>query len=411
MKKPVVWFVNFYASKLNEGVPSRHYYFARELARRGYEVYLLASDSHHLLNADSRGINAGVESVDGFSFVKIPTLKYKNAHSILRFLSEYVFGLKLRFNFLSKQVSKPDVIMYSSPGLIPYPAVYRLAKKKGAKLIFDVRDIWPLTLVEIGGLSDRHVLVQYLQRIEDFAYATADVYTSNWPYADEHMKSRGARVENFFWIPNGFSTGDFEVDIPLGTDFQQKIPKGKFLVLYTGTFGKANALDALLEAAILLKNNKKIAILLVGGGKDVANVKEYIKRESLDNVVYLGAVPKTQIPNVLKIGDACYVGFLKSEIYRFGSSLTKLPEYMAAAKPIVYASSSRFQPITLSRSGITVDAESPEKIAQAILTLSQLDDNDLNVLGQNAKKYAIDNFEYEVLVDKLEDIISRLAAQ
>jgi hypothetical protein len=112
-----------------------------------------------------------------------------------------------------------------------------LAKKCKAKLVFEVRDIWPLTLTEIGGFSMKHPFILLLQWIEDRAYRYSDRVVSNLKNSVEHMIARGMEAEKLAWIPNGFSRDEFSLVKPLDADVLMKLPGNKFIVGYTGTFG------------------------------------------------------------------------------------------------------------------------------------------------------------------------------
>ena len=144
---------------------------------------------------------------------------------------------------------KPDVIIYSSPTLIGYLSAYQLAKKYNAKLFFEVRDIWPLAIIQAGGYSPKHPFIRLLQWIEDFAYRKSDKVISVLPYAVEHMVERGMIRDKFTWIPNGIHPTELENAEPLNKSVVSALPKDKFIVGYTGTFGLANNLSSFIEAA------------------------------------------------------------------------------------------------------------------------------------------------------------------
>lgn len=405
MKPKTVWIVNQYASTLETGMGGRHYYFARELAKLGYTVYLIGASYHHLLKKEPEQLtDIYIEQVDGFNYVWIKVPKYKNAHSIKRILNWFLFSFKLR-KLKFKIKDKPDCIVVSSPSLISYLGASKLSKYFQSRLVFDIRDIWPLTLKLLGGYSDRHPFIRFLQYIEDKACHEADFVISNWPYADQHLIKRGLRPELFKWIPNGFSVDEFSSVTPLENEFLLAVPKDKFIVGYTGTLGKANAIDTLLDTAEILIDNPNIIFLVVGGGKEVEDFKTELSRRDLKNVIYMGAVSKQQIPAVLSLVDVCYVGFCNNPLYEYGNSLNKLPEYFASKKPIVYAITSPFKPVELANAGITVEAEDPKAISEAILQLYNMSKAQREKLGQNGYEYALKEHEYEVLTKKMGKII------
>lgn len=400
-----VWLINQYASTLDYGFGGRFYYFANELAKQGYDVHVFASGNHHLLKKKPKLDNLiTTEVMAGFYFHWIKCLDYPNAHSKKRILSEFDFSKKI--SNLNMGLKKPDCIIYSTPSLIGYTGALRLSKRFKAKLILDIRDLWPLTLIEMG-VSRYHPFIMYLSWLEKKAYKTNDYIISNWPYANNYINKLNHKA-NFKWIPNGFSLSEFEAFENLSQDIIDKIPKDKFIVGYCGTVGYVNALETLIDSAEILKDNTEIYFLIVGSGKEKEVIQQYAKDKKCNNIIFIDAVNKKQVPHILSFFNCCYVGFMDIPLYNYGSSLTKLPEYLASKKPIVYASNSPFQPVLESNSGISTKAENSEEISEAILKLYSMSEDDRNKLGENAYNFAKENYEYQMLGFKLAGIIESL---
>ena len=400
-----LWLINQYASTLDYGFGGRFYYFAKELAKQGYDIHVFASGNHHLLKKKpilDKLITT--EVIEGFKFSWVKCLDYPNAHSKKRIFSEFDFSLKIS-NLEFK--NPPDCIIYSTPSLIGYSGALKLSKRLNVKLILDIRDLWPLTLIEMG-VSKYHPFIMYLSWVERKAYMNSDYIISNWPYANEYINKYNKNI-NFKWIPNGFSLEEFNDFETLDKDIIDKIPKGKFIVGYCGTVGFVNALETLIDSAEILKENTEIVFLIIGSGKEKSAIQEYAKNKNCNNVIFIDAVNKRQVPNILSYFDICYVGFMDIPLYVYGSSLTKLPEYLASKKPIVYASSSPFQPVKDSNSGISVKAEDSKAISNAILKLYRLPENERKILGENAYNLAKNKYDYQNLTIELIDIVESLA--
>jgi glycosyltransferase involved in cell wall biosynthesis len=255
----------------------RHYYLARELAKQGYKVYLIASASHHLLR--EKPVFKGVfkqEQIDGFTFVWVQMPDYEEAHSKQRALNWFLFPWRIQ-KLAGMLPDKPDTVLSSSPSPIAFLGAQRLAKKFSARLVFEVRDIWPLTLTEIGGYSPSHPFIRFMQWVEDKAYRDSDAVVSNLKNAVEHMASRGMSPDKFTWIPNGFSLDEVNQKAPLNEKAAGQLPQGKFIVGYTGTLGVANALDTLIEAASNLRQYPEIAFVLVGGARKNQHCRPWLK--------------------------------------------------------------------------------------------------------------------------------------
>ena len=401
-----VWLINQYASTPETGIAGRHYYFAKELAKRGYKVYLITAGFNHLLRQppDLKEDFTFEAVSEGFHVVWVKMPKYKGAHSYKRVLNWFEFSWKLLK--LPKVITdKPNSILYSSPSLIPFWAAKRLSRTLKAKLIWDVRDIWPLTLTELGGMSRYHPFILLHQFIESYACRRSDFIISNLPFAIKHLVDRGVCENNFLWIPNGFYAEEFFNGEVLSKDVSDLIPLEKFLVGYTGTFGKANAIDSILNTAVLTKSSDEIHYVLVGGGSLESHIEEFIYKNELKNITLIKSIPKRQIPAMLALFDVCYVGFNKCSLYQFGTALNKLPEYMMSAKPILYSIDSIFRPVDDANCGLTVPAEDSHAIAQGILTLKNLSPEERCQMGENGRAYALKNHDYSKLASKLERLL------
>lgn len=396
-----IWIINQYASTTTSGIGGRHYYFAQELAKQGHNVYLISASYHHLLkNPYPQNESTLIQKIDGFHFVTVKLPTYPHAHSKQRIINEFRFNSALKKLHTNQNLDKPDLIWYSSPSLIPSLGAAYLSKKMQTKWLFEVRDIWPLTLVEIGGYSPKHPFVQFLAHIEKKAYKSANFFISNLPLAIHHMTQFGVSPQKFIWLPNGFSLKDFKNPDALSEQTMSLLPKDKFIVMYTGTLGHANAIPTLLQAAVKLKGRPEIAIVLVGEGREKNEFMEYAKQHQLQNIHFLPAIAKKQIPNMLAQADVCYVGMLDSPLYRFGTALTKLPEYLASQKPIIYGSNSPFQPIKEAQAGITINAENPDQLCDAIIKMSETSTTERALMGQRGYEYAVQNFDFQQITEK-----------
>lgn len=403
--KKTVWIINQYASTPDVGMGGRHYYFARELAAKGYQVYLIAASFHHLLRKKADvSETVTMNMVDGFTFVQLNVPEYGDAHSKKRILNWFLFTWMLR-KLPASLPHLPDTILYSSPALIGFLGARKLARRFNAKLVFEVRDIWPLTLTEIGNFSERHMFIRFMQWIEDKAYRTSDNVISNLQHAIVHMTQRGMAQEKFEWIPNGFLLEEVNNKEALPVAVRDLIPRDKFVVGYTGTIGAANALEKFIEAAAILRHDQDIVFVLVGNGKEKAVLQKQVSALHLANVLFIDAIPKKEIQSMLSLFDVCFIGWRNQSLYRFGIGANKLPEYMYSGKPILHSYSGACDPVEMAGCGVTVEAESAEKIANAVLTFKNMSREQRVLMGEKGKQFAMNHFEYGILRDKLEKIL------
>lgn len=404
-----IWIINQYASTPDSGMGGRHYYLARELAKEGHSVTVIAASYHHLLRVDEQYKQTFQEENNQWQFVTVNVPKYVHAHSPKRILNWLLFSWRLRK--LKGKSQRPDVIICSSPSLLAYLGAQHLKKHFRCPLIFEVRDIWPLSLVELSRLTTSNPFICFLQRVEDLAYSRSDRVISNLPLAYKHIQSRGFKNSKFDWIPNGFSKSEMSVKAVTDIREQFGIDEDVLIVGYCGSLGEANNLSVLVEAAHLLRS-EKVAFVLIGGGKNKEALLSQTKDLELKNIHFLPAVEKNQIWSLMEQFDVCYIGLKPKSVFRFGVSPNKLIEYFAVGKPVLYGiDSGDFQPVNEIKAGISVSAGSAEETAKGVLELYHMPAEVRKQLGQNGKLYAEKYLEYGKLADKLISVIENCIAE
>lgn len=404
--KKTIWIINQYASTPETGAGGRPYYFAKSLAKLGYNVYLVGAAFTHLLRESPKfEDNFKVEAIEeNFNFVWVKMPPYAEAHSKKRIANWFSFAWKI--TKLKGLLPKPNVILYSSPSLVGYLGAEKLAKDLSVPLAFEVRDIWPLTLCELGGYSENHPFIRLLQWIEDRAYKNSNYVLSNLKNSYEHMQNRGMKPEKFSWIPNGFFKEEVEGALPLEKYTLEQLPKDKFIVGYAGTLGIANALDSFVKAASRFKDYPDIAFVLVGQGKLKLALQKQVADLNLTNVYFVDSIPKKQVQSLLQIFDVCYIGLTKDPLFRFGVSPNKLFDYLYAGKPILYAiDSGKYTPVADAQAGIQIEPENVQQIVQAVLKLYNMSPEERIAMGKNGHKEAIHSYEYGGLTQKLASVV------
>ncbi|MHA7924115.1 MAG: glycosyltransferase family 4 protein [Marinobacter sp.] len=400
-----VWIINQYGNLPTTGIGGRHYYLSRELVNFGYKVTNISARWSHVIRDHDIARSAPEdEFVDGFRFYRINVPRYRHAHDRKRIINWFIFAFRLR-SLPNKLDEKPDAIIYSSPSLIAFFEAYRLAKKFRCKLIFEVRDIWPLTLVELGGFSPKHPFIRLMQWIEDFAYKKSCYVISNLEGAVDHAKSRGLRPEKFYWIPNGYSEKELKSKEPASPEIIRGLEGQRFSVTYTGGIGEANSLDTLVEAAAYLKHRDDIHINVVGSGRLTHELKEMVKSLGLNNFHFWNAVPKSQVQSILQASDACVICWRASYLYKYGLAANKLFDYLYAGRPVINAYSGGYDIVARYKAGLTIPAEDPVALAHAISNFADTDPSILCNMGANGKKAATERHEYTNVALKLVSVL------
>lgn len=406
-----ILYINHYAGSPRHGMEFRPYHMSKIWVEKGHSVTILAASYSHV-RANQPTINGQEinqvtqEKIDGIDYIWYPTSKYDGngfgrVKNIFLFLSKIYTSASSLINKI-----KPDVVIASSTYPLDIWVAKRIARKAGAKLIYEVHDLWPLSPIELGGMSPKHPFIMLCQTAENYAYKHSDIVVSMLPKVHEHMKSHGLDLNKLYIIPNGVVEEDWcaediseltNIDLVSFIDLQKS--KGKKIVTYAGAHGRPNALDYYLDAAKLLKDEDLI-FLLVGSGLEKQRLQDKANNDNIDNVFFFDPIAKKQIPSLLAKSDIAYIGLLSEPLFRFGISPNKLMDYMMAEKPIVCAIKAGNDPVGDVQCGVTVEPNNPQAIAEGILKVSQLPKEELEAMGKRGKDFIMKNQTYSVLADK-----------
>ena len=387
-----IWIINQYAGSSNHGMTFRSYFLAKEFIKSHRVTIFSASFSHVMSNPPSVSKKYTEDNINGIKYFWLKVPVYKQSKSFGRLISMFIFLYRLFFLNVKKHYT-PDVIIVSSASPLPIWKAYFWAKRFNAKLIFEVRDIWPMSIMELGGFKKINPLVVLLQITENFAYRVSDYVVSVLPKAFEHMKHHGLDLPRFKYIPNGI-----EIKNLIKSDINNK---DAFKIGYAGTLGIANALKYLIYAANLIKESN-IEIHILGNGPEKKALMRIVNDNNISNVYFHDAVPKNEVGIFLSKMDVLYIGWHFSKIYRFGISANKLFDYLASAKPIIHSVDAGNDPVLEAKAGISIKPESPKEIANAILELYKMPVSKRNELGNNGREYVEKYHSYEQLAKQYE---------
>lgn len=397
--------INHYAGSSTYGMEYRPFYLAREWINFGHTVTVVAASFSHLRSKepDVKG-PLTTETIDGINYIWLKTPKY-HGNGIRRVLNMMAFSLLLimqKPNIL--RINKPNLIIASSPHPFIIFAAKSMARSSNAKLIFEVRDLWPLTLIELGSISRSHPFVRLMNLSEKYAYRVADHVISLLPKSYAYMEEQGMAPKKFHCIPNGVDLNEWSHNVAQLPAQHQKIlskikEKKHFIVGYTGGHGISNALDYLIGAAKHLES-KPVTIVLVGKGPEKKMLEQKTVEMGLQNVIFLPPVSKSAIPALLELMDVLFIGWKRSSLYRFGISPNKLLDYMMSGKPVIHSIDAGNDIVAESGCGISVPPENPEAIAKAIIEISNMSESERSELGLRGKEFIETHHDYVMLAKK-----------
>ncbi len=394
--KKVVWIINMTAGKPDSGWGERHFYFSKFWIKKGYDVKIISGSYNHLfhnqptIDSNKKITLEKVEEGITFCWVKIPEY---DGGSIFKLWSMIVFAFKVLF-LKTKILGKPEVILVSSMPIFPIISGWYLKKKfKAKKLLFEIRDLWPLTPMYLKGYSKWHPMILIMAWVEKFGYKKADKIVSLLPNAHSYINKISRDKSKFCWIPNGIDE-TLLIKEQLPNSISKQIPSNKFVIGYTGTMGMANALEYLIEASILLKNNKDMHFVFVGDGYLKDKLREQVKGNT--NITFISKINKNQVQHMLTFFDICFVGRNKTPLFDYGVSSNKFFDYMLAKKVIISSSNKIKDPVELSGAGLIVEPENGKAIVDGIIKIynySAKEREEIAIKGYNyVKEYH--NFKY-----------------
>ena len=335
----------------------------------------------------------GIAEFDGIPFLWIRTPQYEG-NGGGRMGNMLTYAARVLLPSSTKELEKPDVIVGSSVHPFAAWSGAILAKRFRVPFVFEVRDLWPQTLVDLGRLSEKSLITKLLRKLEKWLYDRADRIVVLLPKADEYIVPLGIPKYKIVWIPNGVELEDYAAPAPLPI-------RERFTLMYFGAHGQANGLDTLLEAMAELQKRPNMAhvhLHMIGSGPLKPALQELARQLDLHNVEFSEPVAKRDIPSVAAEADA-FVICVKDlpELYRFGISMNKLFDYLAAARPIIMASAAANNPVDESKAGVTVPPENPKALANAIESISMKTLNERRALGLAGRHFVEKKHSFEVL--------------
>jgi len=380
----------------------RPYYLAREWVRAGHRVQIVAASYSHV-RARQPEVGAAPldEPIDGIAYRWLPAPRYVgNGIGRVRNIWAFLSRLWRDTPALVDQFT-PDVVIASSTYPMDIWVARRIAGRARAKLVYEVHDLWPASPIELSGMSPRHPFILLCQKAENDAYRDADVVVSMLPKVAAHMRDHGLDLRKLHIVPNGIALDEWQGEgAPLAAELVARLDAlraaGRVIVGYAGSHGLPNALDVLLDAAALLRD-EAFAFVLVGDGHEKARLAPRVHDEGLSHVLLCAPVPKAQIPALLAQFDIAYIGWQRVPIYRFGIAPNKLMDYMMASRPVLHSVEAGNDPVAEAGCGLTVAPESAAAVAAGLRALAALPPDERAAMGARGRAFVQAQHSYDVL--------------
>lgn len=405
-----IWLIDHY------GVPPKYYplakptLFAKYLIKAGHNVKIFAASSVHNSNINLLTENINYKEIieDGINYVLIKCHQY-NGNGIKRIINMQEFSFKLKY--VCNRYKRPDVIIATSMTLSACARSIKLAKKYGCKKIAQIGDLWPESLVAYKLLSKYNPIVIYMRHIEKWIYKNADrvifYMRGGYDYINERRWNKQIPASKIAYINNGVDLKQFRYNVDhYVIDDDDLINNKLFKVVYVGSIRMVNNVGILLDAAKLIKN-KKIKILIWGEGDERSILEKRIIDDHIDNVVFKGKVDKKFIPYIVSKSNLNIIHNTSTPILKYGMSMNKIFDYLAAGKPILTTFYSNYNPVVESGAGMQIINQNPKEIAYQIDRFASMENDDYSEYCKKASE-ASKRYDYEILTNELIDVINSI---
>lgn len=394
-------FINHHANSPKYGNPYRTYYMARELVSLGHEVFIVAANNSHLRTSQPQQSSQLVsEKIDGINYMFLPS--FPSSKSIFtRLLNMLTFVIMLaRYQKHIQNITRPDYVIEATTYIAPFLISYRIAKNSKAKVIYEVRDLWPASPIEISGRSRFNPIFFIIGLLQKYTLKNADCVISTLKYADEYFTTNVIKPKLFAHIQNGISMRQYSGSFMKKSFYYDEVAqiKEKYdgCIGYTGGLGAANGLDVLLGSADELEKHN-LAIIIFGKG---INREKYLSYQK-PNVYIFDAIPKEEIIQVSKLFDLGFVGGVNRKVHRYGVSANKIFDMMASKVPVLFCYNTQDSFIEDAQCGIIINDPTSDRVADEIITFFKMPKTERKAMGENGYRTALEKYEYATLTLKL----------
>lgn len=390
--------INKYANVNDDGYAgSRSTYLASEFAKRGFDVKLLYETREN--PAQPTKTNQKIARLANNGRLQLcEILRSKlDPSSFARIVSWIKFEFRVLSSF-KVAGRKPDIIIASSPSPITILTGIFLKSFTKAKLVYEIRDVWPDTITDYSNHKRFNPFVISLSLINRAGISMADLVVGTMPNLASWVHKYRSDVK-IGCIPIGFVAPETNDINKFEPELDAFLDENFFIVSYAGSIGRSNELGTILQVAerFQMKENR-FRLLIVGEGRNKLALQQ--KYSHLSNTFFYPRIARAAVQKLLKRSDVLYAGFDDVSVFRYGQSLNKLVEYMANEKPIVISYSGFPSMINEAKCGFIVPANdvlSLEEVFERIMRMSKVERENL---GRRGALWIKRNRSYEKLAEE-----------
>lgn len=347
--------------------------------------------------AGSNSLDSGLERAK--EAIYCPTIPLRKKTSLNRLVNQmsYAFTSFVK----SPSAGKADVVITTSPPVLISVFGWLIAKCKGAKLVYDVRDIWPDVALEMGSFTESSLYCKVFRKIANFMFKHSDVITTVSPGKVEKIQAKLPKSQkNKVWlVENGLDENFLKQQEDKSVIETYRMSE-KFTCVYVGNIGLAQGLGHLLDLADRV-DSEKFQFLLFGKGAEKQMLEEEAKKRDLKNVQFCGTVNETTVYSILRNASMAYIPLVNSNLK--DSIPTKTYEALGAGCPILMvAEGDATRIVEESRFGMTLSPNEIEKLPEFFAKFTE---NYGQIISQeqHAREYVLREHSRQKIAEKFEE--------
>ena len=402
MTERVVWLVNHHAGVVGRPGGTRQYWLSRGLASRGWSSHVIASGA-----AKGTGIGeerSGHRLEGGVSYTWLDGPGY-SGNGASRMWSYSRFTQQVLARRSLRHLPPPDVVIGSSVHPFAAWAGLRLARRHSVPFIFEIRDLWPETLVQTQALARDSAAARALWRLEGHLVRCSTVVMSPLPLVGGYLDERYSfPKERFVWISNGFSSVQHPEPVA------SRESSDTFTFMYFGALGEVNEIPLMLEALELARRSApQIRLSITGSGRWADEITRGQAANRWQGVTLNKAIPPDQVGAAMSAGSALiYAVPDLPQLYKYGVSANKIFDYLASGLPAVVAANFPRNPFEEADSALVVPPGDASALARAMVTMSSMPPEQRAALGSRGRE-AAGSYEYDALSGRLGQVLDLVA--
>ena len=360
---------------------------ARELKASGHEVCILTAMPNYpamQIHPDYIGKKYVVDEFENIPVHRAWIYVSKNRSIISRLMNYFSFTFSSMY-YASKIKGNFDYLMVESPPLFLGISAWWISKRKKAKMVFNVSDLWPESAEKLGVISNK-MFLKLATILEEWLYKKAFMVTGQTQGIVQNIKTRFPN-KKVHWLPNGVDESIFSFKKQENVRQQLKLSNDDFLIMYGGIIGLAQGLDVILDAAKLLPAESKITYLLLGDGPEKNRLQQRVVEENIARVKFLELVSREVVPSYVDAVDVAVIPLKKMDLF-LGAIPSKIFENLALGKPLLLSVDGEARSLFIDQgnAGLFIEPENSKMLAEKSLQM-EANPEMVREMGNNGKAF------------------------